>query len=258
MTVRLVRLACAHLLIFSVFSGSASCAPSYSPSTSAAAAALKGSPSSGDDLTTVLRILRTGLSDLQHEVRNSDAQLSKLEGQLQSQEAVLEHFKTEITEDLESQKDFVQASNINIEGKIETLDQIVKNLETVIKGIATDLRGLKTQANDSVVAIGQHKQKISELEVMLQAQNQHMQNLEGALHNIMELIQAKDASRNVITNPSMATLSQSDLKTYIVQPGDSLEKIAKAQHITVQGLREANPQISGDKIIVGQTLKLPD
>ena len=44
---------------------------------------------------------------------------------------------------------------------------------------------------------------------------------------------------------------------YVVQAGDSLSKIASRTGVKVSALREANPKIKGDKILVGQKLAIP-
>ena len=49
--------------------------------------------------------------------------------------------------------------------------------------------------------------------------------------------------------------SENSEKTYRIQPGDSLEKIAKAKQATVQKLKELNG-LTNDKIIVGKLLRL--
>jgi len=44
---------------------------------------------------------------------------------------------------------------------------------------------------------------------------------------------------------------------YTVKSGDSLTKIAAEHHTTVNALRKANPQLTTDRITVGQKLKIP-
>jgi LysM repeat protein len=153
---------------------------------------------------------------------------------------------------VQSQRDFARATSVNLEGKTETLSQSLNNLEAMVRGLTNDLRQIKTQSNDSVTVLGQYKQKISELESLLQVQSQHMQNLEAALQSMMEVWQAKEAAREIASKASESGSG----KTYKVQPGDSLEKIARSQKVSVQALREAN-QLVNDRILVGQTLKIP-
>jgi LysM repeat protein len=212
--------------------------------------AARPSPAPGDDLTSVLRQLRAGIADLKHEIRNHESEIRTFENKLQNQEAAFDQLRQQLIDDVQSQRDFVRASNINLEGKTETLDQAIQNLEMLVRNMMADLRQMKTQANDSVAVLGQYKQKISELENLLHTQSQHMQNLEAALQSMMEVWQAKEAAREIALKANEA------VKTYKVQPGDSLEKIARAQKVSVQALRDAN-QLTNDRIIVGQTLKIP-
>lgn len=44
---------------------------------------------------------------------------------------------------------------------------------------------------------------------------------------------------------------------YIVQRGDTLSKISKRYNIKIAAIKAANPQIKGEKIIIGQKLELP-
>lgn len=172
------------------------------------------------------------------------------EEKLHTQEASFEHLRQQITDSVESQRDFARATMINLEGKIETADQSIKNLELLVRGVMADFRQLKTQANDSVSVLGQYKQKFIEIEKLLEAQNEHMQNLEAALHSIMEIIQTKEAAKEIALKITEGP------KTYKVQAGDTLKKIARDQKTSVKALREAN-QLFNDRIIVGQTLKIP-
>src|SRR5690242_14903774 len=80
-------------------------------------------PTPGDDLNGLVRQFRTALADLKHEVRNHETEIRVFEERLHNQESTLEQLRQELTEDVQSQRDFARASNINLEGKTETLDQ---------------------------------------------------------------------------------------------------------------------------------------
>ena len=237
------RLYAAAALFLMTASGWA--APQSSYQTTRPAAPVK------EDPNAVMRQMKTALTDLKHEVSNHESEIRTFEEKLQNQEASFEQLRQQLTDDVQVQRDFVKASNINLEGKTETLEQSLNNLDTVVKGLTADLRQMKTQANDSVSVLTQYKQKLSELEKLMETQSQHMQNLEAALHSMMEVLQAKQPPRE-----SAIKLSEGGLKTYKVQPGDSLERIARAQKVSVQALRDAN-QLYNDRIMVGQTLKIP-
>lgn len=204
-----------------------------------------GAPS--DDLGTVLRQLKTGLADLKYGVNNHETEIRMFEDKLRNQETSFDHLRQQLTDDFQSQRDLTRSTILTLENKIGTLEEKTDALETLTKGLTADLRQLKQQANDSVTVLGQYKQKLTDLEGLLQTQNQHMHNLEVALNSMMDFIQTKEAPQLALSG---------NAKTYKVQAGDTLEKIARAQKVSVQGLREAN-QLTNDRIIVGQTLKIP-
>ena len=204
-----------------------------------------------EDPNAAMKQMRTSLADLKHEVHNHESEIRTFEEKLHNQESSFEQLRQRLTEDIQNQQDFVKASTINLEGKTDTLEQTLGNLDVAVKGLTADLRQMKTQANDSVSVLAQYKQKLTELEKLMETQSQHMQNLEAALHSMMEVLQAKQSAKAVTLS-----VSEDGCKTYKVRPGDSLEKIAKANSVSVQALRTAN-QLSSDRIMVGQTLKIP-
>lgn len=203
-----------------------------------------------EDPNAQIRQIKTSIADLKHELSNHESEIRIFEEKLQNQESSFEQLRQQLTEDVQNQRDFVKASNINLEGKTETLEQSLNTMDSGLKNLTADIRLMKNQANESVSVLAQYKMKLAELEKMLENQNQHMQSLEAAMHSMMEVLQAKQSVKNV----SFQALDGA--RTYKVQPGDSLEKIAKTQKTTVQALRDAN-QLQNDRIIVGQTLKIP-
>ncbi len=233
------------LLIALFIPGIGRAAPSYSPSPS------RSSPdrSSKEELSNALRQTKVALNDLKHEILNHEKEIRTFENRLESQEASLETLREELTNDLQAKHEQTQAAKVNMEGKIESLTQSIQRLETLSSGFSSDLRQLKTQGNESVALLGQYKQKIQELEKVIEAQHQHMKNLETALHSVVELIQAKEATKEIALRSGRAS-------TYQVQSGDTLEKIARNHKVSLQALREAN-QLTSDRILVGQTLNIP-
>ncbi|WP_011176397.1 LysM peptidoglycan-binding domain-containing protein [Candidatus Protochlamydia amoebophila] len=188
---------------------------------------------------------KNSLADLKHELSNHEAEIRIFENKLHNQESSLDQIRQQIVDDLEGQREYTRAMSINLEGKIDTLDKAVN-------GLMNDLRQLKNHANDSVNVLAQYKQKLVDVEKILEAQDQHISSLEAALHSLIDVWQARETATQEIANKQAINSS----KTYKVQPGDSLEKIAKANKTTVKILRECN-QLTSDLIVVGQVLKLP-
>jgi LysM repeat protein len=189
------------------------------------------------------RQMRMMLSDLQHELGNHETEIKMVNGRLQTQENLLEGIRQQLADNVQNQQDLSRAQNVHLEGKIDSLDKVVQNL-------ISDLRQIKSQANDSVSILGQYRQKLADMEKIIEAQNLHMKNLEAALNSIVEVLQAKEATEKV------AAKSPEAPKTYKVQPGDSLEKIARHHKVSLFALRELNG-LTQDRIFVGQTLKIP-
>lgn len=210
----------------------------------------------GGDINTTVRQLRTDIADLKHEMRNHEDEIRIFDRKIQSQENSFEDFKQQLLDETQSQRDLTRAATINLEGRTDTLNQSISNLDASVKGLTSDLRLIKTQSNDSVAVLGQYRQKIGELEEIIHTQGQLIQNLEQALKSMVEVWEAKETARELATKPLEATSSSDSDKTYKVQSGDSLEKIAKAHKVSVQSLRAAN-QLTGDRILIGQTLKIP-
>ena len=57
--------------------------------------------------------------------------------------------------------------------------------------------------------------------------------------------------------PTAVLEPEPETTPYIVQSGDYLAKISRKYNIKMDAIRKANPQLKGDKIRVGQTIKLP-
>lgn len=202
---------------------------------------------SSDDAASMKQI-RTTLSELKHQLNNHEAEIRTFENKLNSQETILDHVNQQLTDSVEAQQEHSKAQIINIEGQLETLD-------STVKGLIADLRLMKTQANESVSILSQYKQKLSDFEKLMDAQNQHMKNLEAGLNSIMEVLQAQEAVSKAYNGKPTVKNSDSS-KTYKVQAGDSLEKVARSQKVSVQAIRDLN-NLKQDRIFVGQTLKIP-
>ncbi|WP_068471292.1 LysM peptidoglycan-binding domain-containing protein [Candidatus Protochlamydia phocaeensis] len=203
------------------------------------------------DITPLIRQFKTAVADLKHEMNNHESEIRMFEERLHNQEIAFDQIRQQMADDLQSHKDYTRAASINQEGKAAALEGKIDALDTTVKGLIADLRQMKTQANDSVTVLGQYKQKISDLEQLIDAQNKHMSSLEAALHSMMDVLQAKEVAAQEI-----AAKATEAGRTYKVQSGDTLEKIARANKVTVQQLRDYN-QLSSDRIMIGQTLKLP-
>ncbi|HYF97548.1 MAG TPA: LysM peptidoglycan-binding domain-containing protein [Coxiellaceae bacterium] len=212
-------------------------------------------PPQNEDIQSILKQLRTNVMDLKNEVRNHETEIRMFEERLHNQENANEHMRQQLSDDFQTQKDFSRATLVNLQSKIDGLEKRLANAESQFtslnqtsNSLKSDLRQNVSQINDAAVLLSQYKQKMQDLENQLNLQNQHIANLEVALQSLVEIIQIKDT-------PSSSP-SSTGTTTYKVQPGDTLEKIARNHKVTIQQLKDYN-QLNNDRIIVGQTLKIP-
>jgi len=213
-------------------------------------------PSPMDQLNQAIQQLRTKVADLRHEMNNHESEIRTLEEKFQTQDSSLEQLREQLTTTLDQQKSQIQGVTSASDQKLEILNQTQRNLETLVRGVFSDMQQLRTQANESVTALGQYKQKINEMEQLMTLQNQHIQNLEAALRSIVDALQLKDPVKEVAAKNNTVHKNTADSKIYKVQSGDSLEKIAKRYNVSVPALREYN-QLTNDRIVVGQIIKIP-
>ena len=197
-----------------------------------------------EDLSSILKKLKIEINDLKYEIHNHESEIRKFENRLQGQEASFENSRESLKDDFEILKDSFKSIHINLEGRIVKLEQFTDHLTKTSSAFSEDLRGLKSHADETTLLLGQYMQKVSELEKSVQVQKQETHHLQIALQTMMEALELK------------TTFSVQASGTYKVQAGDTLEKIAKNHKVSLQELREAN-NLKGDKIFVGQNLKIP-
>ena len=184
--------------------------------------------------------MQSSLDTCRLQLANHDTELRMYESKLDNFETILEALNQQLEDYGKNQKELIKRNG-------EALDTKVLNLESSNKRVLEDLKRLQTHANETNAALTASNQKVTELEKLLSVQNQNIVHLKASLKLLMDLIQDKNG-----------LVSESDAeKTYRVQPGDSLEKIAKAKGTTVQKLKEWNG-MTNDRIIVGKLLKVQD
>ncbi len=212
--------------------------------------------------TQAINEVRTSLESIRHEMRNHESEIRMFDEKLNNLDAIIEGVRDQISDTSKAHKEQLKGSTENIEDKIS-------NLETATKGLVADLRLFKAHANETTSSLAQYKQKIAELEKIVDLQNQNIEHLQAAMRSIMDALQPNEpapsknivttptaSSSNNITSPSANTSINSD-RAYRIKPGDSLEKIARNNNTTVQALKELNG-LTNDRIVVGKILQLPE
>lgn len=199
-----------------------------------------------DENAVLVKEMRDSLDEIRHEVNNHETEIRMYDEKLKSIEDIIDGLRDQFHETTQAQKEQLKGSSSNLESKLTALD-------TVSKGLVADLRQFKTHSNDVSTTLGLYKQKITELEKVIEQQNQNIDHLQTAMRALMDALQAKDA----VSSKSQSSASNDyPAGSYRVKAGDSLEKIARNHQTTVKAIMELNG-LSHDRIGVGQLLKMP-
>lgn len=187
----------------------------------------------------MLREILDTLHDIRHEVTNHEAEIRMFEEKFKTQEEIIDSLALQLNEALKTIKD-----TLNLHSS--TIDSKIARHETSSKNLTADL---KTYSNDSATAFSEYKIRLSELEKAIEIQNRNLDNMQTALRSLAEAWGIKEDS-----SEGASSLST---KIYRVKAGDSLEKIAKLNNTTIKKLKEIN-HLTGDQIIIGQKLQIPE
>jgi len=196
---------------------------------------LNGKPQSGFYTNPELDELRIELDDLKHALKTTQVDLGLLDERQKKQD-----------NSLRQTKDQVQSRDTSslhlLTSQINALEKKVAALEKTLEKAANDLRSLNAVATQTL-------NKTQELEQSLLSHEKRLDdvvNLKSTLTNISKAIKGQTSAQT----PSSA-------KLYRVKAGDSLEKIARQHHTSVEALRKIN-HLPSDKIVIGQELRLSD
>jgi len=174
------------------------------------------------------------------------------------EERVRDHVLEEIQGDIEDLKHALHATKTDLsllEGKIKNhgIQQKVGSepsgklelLEKRQEKIQKDLQAISDHLNQVINLLAKESEKIREVEKTIGNQKQYTDEMSKLKETLLTLIKT-------IKDPT----SNKGSKTYKVKNGDSLEKIARLHHISVEELMKVN-HLNDDRIFVNQELQLP-
>lgn len=172
-----------------------------------------------------------------------------------SLEAAPSRYSDNTNSDLRDTVESLRHQVANHEAEIRVFEEKFKSQEEIIDSISAQfkdsVKSVKassvTSSQDMAQQLADYKKRIATLEKSLEIQTKNLDNMQKALTSLIDAIQGKEPSAT----------SVSGTKIYRVKSGDSLEKIAKQNHTTIKKLKELN-NLTGDQIIIGQKIELPD
>ena len=178
-----------------------------------------------------LHKVRTDLEDVKHNLNSYEIEHHVLEGKILDQEETIAALKKQI---FEINQDKLESFREEIESFEKKCQHLVKKQEK----ITSEVKQLNSHANETTLALAQYKDKMAQFEKLIASQKEQVQ----------EIIKLKE---------NLSSLTQTATKTYIVKSGDSLEKIARENGLTVEQVKHYN-NMSGDLIVVGQEILIPN
>ncbi|MDF2576801.1 MAG: hypothetical protein K0S74_285 [Chlamydiales bacterium] len=221
------------ILIFSIYV-LVSCTPSSTASTEGPL--IQQIQSSVDNL-------QTDLDQLHSKMQYTKSELELVDDKLESQEKAIDHLSLQM-------KDFTTSQIKLQQVKLADLEKQVASLYKNCEGIAKDLKQFKSHFESSNVIFKQFSERLQQLEAQSTDRDQKLELLRSNIDSVVRLLQ-EDGSTSKTTHTTNL-----DKKKYTVKLGDSLEKIAKANGVTIEQLKQAN-QLGSDKIVAGQKLTIP-
>jgi LysM repeat protein len=173
--------------------------------------------------------VQTNLDDLRHDVHCFQMELQIVDSRMKALEGSLSAMKQQ---DLEKHQTKID----QIFQQLHQLQQKWGSLETVRDERKEELTKLSAYANETHLALSQFKRHIEELEKEVLAQNRRLEAIaKGGVESLPKSLRGT---------------------SYTVKSGDSLEKIARTHHTTVEQIKKLN-HLAQDRIITGQELLLP-
>jgi len=179
--------------------------------------------------------LRLEIDDLKHALHTAHVELQLLDERLKKQDNAILGVK--------GQNLGKEAHSLSVlTSQVLSLEKKISHFEKTLDKVTGDLRTLSHSANQTLA-------KIQSLETDLSLHDKR-------LDEVVKLKETLTSISKAIGQRPLPEISSSATKPYRVKAGDSLEKIARNNHIPVDSIRKIN-NLPNDKIVVGQELRLP-
>jgi LysM repeat protein len=187
-------------------------------------------------LELTLHEVQINLDDLRHDLNCFKTDFQIIEGKIGNQENQIEGVK---------QKQVAQTLTMvdTLSEKIKVLEAKISQADKSQQAEISDIEKLSFHAKETSSSLSQYKEKLGELETKVIAQSKRFD----------EVKKLKDTLEAIATS---LKINNEGFSSYKVKAGDSLEKIAKINKVTVDQLKKVN-NLDQDLIVIGQDLKIP-
>jgi LysM repeat protein len=187
-------------------------------------------------LELTLHEVQTNVDDLRHDINCFQTELQIFDGRIKYYENALAMLKQQDLEKHQTRIDLLTQ-------ELQSLEKRWASSEKHRYAESEELLQLTSHAKETTTALLQFRERIEELEKELAIGQRRFEELGKLKTNIEALGKALRKNEHA--------------KIYKVRPGDSLEKIAKAHHLSIEKIKKLN-HLEQDLIFVGQELKIPE
>ncbi len=170
---------------------------------------------------------------IHHRLDNLETEIEILRSRLESQEQSNEALAKETSQLLKATQETLVRTR-------DGTDTLKKNQDKNVEKLASDIKILKNHLNELGSTLADLSKRIQSITENDLTRNEQIHDLEKALRSLTSALNPKAPE-----SPGV----------YTVKSGDSLEKIARANGITIQKLKEFN-DLTTDTIRPGQQLKV--
>lgn len=174
--------------------------------------------------------------DSAHRIKNCEIEIDMLKNNLQSQEEGREKLYREMEESLATVKRYLKEAESNS-------NEPKQKMSKTMQGLENDFSTLKNHVNQLSSKINDLNSTIASLKKELAGHTASLKSMDEAITLLSKAISPGSTPKRSIPKEGK----------YIVQSGDSLEKIAKKHGLTTGQLKERN-HLSSSVIRVGQEL----
>jgi LysM repeat protein len=179
-----------------------------------------------------IREMRSELGDQKYQISRLEVELEIVEGKSDTQNNVIQNLRQELQR-LNKNEDHLIKNTLN------QYEEQLKRVTSMESSLKKDLLKLKDHTEEVQTTLVQFKSKIDQNERDISVQSRYVDHLKDSLETLLKYV------------------DQSNLGSvfYVVQAGDSLDRIAKENGVSIVEIKKLN-HLYSDLIIIGQKLRL--
>lgn len=193
------------------------------------------------EISQAFRDIRYSQTNMESLIEQISNRLAAVERQITQMQTQIEHLEAQALDNFNAVNVTIQQSRDEANQK---LNQHIENMRAVTASIRDESASLKQQDQSL-------QSNLNRLQSQIETMDQENRKVFDRILKDLGVEAPKPEQQTGNPEPS------SSGKTYTVQPGDSLSKIASKHNVSMADLQRANTISDPSKIFVGQVLQIP-